>query len=222
LSDCKPGAPGPDSGQLSIDALLDILEKSDRESEFFRHAARLLDGHLLAAGSLAPQPGRDRDRKFLTIGMATINDYDGVYFSVQSIRLSHPEVTADTEILVLDNNPEGPCADPLKKLESYVDGYRYVPFARWSGTAARDILFREAASEWVLVMDSHVLFAPGSLSRLISFFRDAAALERSLAGADAQRQSQGAGHPLAPAMVRGHVGQVGLRCARRRSERAAV
>ena len=34
----------------------------------------------------------------LTIGMATYDDYDGVYFTVQALRLFHPEVTRQTEI----------------------------------------------------------------------------------------------------------------------------
>ena len=65
--------------------------------------------------------------------MATYDDYDGVYFSVQAIRLYHPEVTDCTEILVLDNHPSGPCAKPLKDLERQVAGYRYVPYERSHG-----------------------------------------------------------------------------------------
>src|ERR1700746_4081822 len=48
-------------------------------------------------------------RKTLAIGMATYDDYDGVYFTVQAIRLFHPEITADSEIIVVDNHPSGPC-----------------------------------------------------------------------------------------------------------------
>ena len=40
----------------------------------------------------------------LTIGMATYDDYDGVNFSVMVIRMFHPEVTADTEIVVVDQS----------------------------------------------------------------------------------------------------------------------
>ncbi|HEV2310466.1 MAG TPA: hypothetical protein VGU73_08075, partial [Acidimicrobiia bacterium] len=41
----------------------------------------------------------------LCIGMATYDDYDGVYFSVQALRLYHPEVMDRVSILVLDNHP---------------------------------------------------------------------------------------------------------------------
>jgi hypothetical protein len=51
-----------------------------------------------------------------------------------------------------------------------VPGYRYIPFDRLRGTAARDVIFREAETEFVLCMDSHVMFAPGALSQLFNYF----------------------------------------------------
>jgi len=116
---------------------------------------------------LAPTPSGP-PRK-LTIGMATYDDFDGVYFSVQAIRLYHPEITADTEILVIDNNPAGPAAAALKSLDAWIDGYRYVPAPFAQGTAVRDLIFREASGEFVLCMDSHVLFQPGALARLLDY-----------------------------------------------------
>jgi len=101
--------------------------------------------------------------------MATYDDYDGVYFSAQAIRLYHPEVTDRTEIVVVDNHPSGPCAGPLKDLEHLIPGYRYVPYERTQGTAVRDLVFREANAEFVLCMDSHVLFPPGALARLMAY-----------------------------------------------------
>ena len=109
--------------------------------------------------------------KILTIGMATYDDYDGVYFSVMAIRLFHPEVTDETDIVVVDNHPDGPCAADLKALENWVSGYRYVPFNRFQSTAVCDMVFREAAAEFVLCMDCHVMFAPGALRRLIDYFQ---------------------------------------------------
>jgi len=107
--------------------------------------------------------------KTLCIGMATYDDYDGVYFTAQSIRLHHPEVTAQTEILVIDNHPDGPCAAELKGLEHWIEGYRYFPWSRTAGTSVRDLVFREANAEFVLCVDSHVLFMPGALRRLIDY-----------------------------------------------------
>jgi Glycosyl transferase family 2/Glycosyltransferase family 25 (LPS biosynthesis protein) len=107
----------------------------------------------------------------LTIGMATYDDYDGVYFTVQAIRLFHPEITADSEIIVVDNHPSGPCAADLKALENWVAGYRYIPLDRVQGTAVRDVVFREAKADFVLCVDCHVMFAPGSLRQLLDYFQ---------------------------------------------------
>lgn len=110
-------------------------------------------------------------KPILTIGMATFDDYDGVYFTAQSIRLHHPEITAEAEILVVDNHPDGPCAEELKSLQNWIPGYRYFSWNRSSGTSIRDIIFREAHGKYVLCIDSHVLFPSGSLRKLIDYFR---------------------------------------------------
>jgi hypothetical protein len=106
----------------------------------------------------------------LTIGMATYDDYDGVYFSVQALRLFHPEIVADTTFLVVDNHPDGPCSAPLKRLENNIPNYRYVPSVERSGTAVRDLVFDKADSEFVLCMDCHVFVVPGALKRLLDHF----------------------------------------------------
>lgn len=109
-------------------------------------------------------------RKKLTIGMATYDDYDGVYFTVQAIRMFHPEVTDETEILVIDNNPSGPCAESLKSLESVIPGYRYLAVDEVQGTAVRDFIFREANTEYVMCIDSHVFIEAGGICKLIDYF----------------------------------------------------
>lgn len=113
------------------------------------------------------------DRKFtpkLTIGMATYNDYDGVYFSLQAIRLYHPEVMDDVEFVVIDNNPHGIEAASLKKLEGENPRLRYIPQPTVTGTAVRDFVFQQAAGKYVLCMDCHVMFAAGALKKLIDYF----------------------------------------------------
>lgn len=149
----------PDQDRLlSIARLIEILEQAGPSSPLFSGAARLLDGHLLADRSSIPKPTPPGPGRFLTIGMATYDDYDGVYFSVQAIRIYHPEITAQTEILVIDNHPEGPCAAALKQLETHVEGYRYVPYTSHRGTAVRDLLFRKRSphtcSRWIRMCSS--------------------------------------------------------------------
>jgi hypothetical protein len=157
------------ASSLTIEGLLGILEKTSPASEFFRGAAAVLDSHLVSPPSARLTATPRGPGRLLTIGMATFDDYDGVYFSVQALRLYHPEITGLSEILVIDNNPLGPCASSLKCLEDRVPGYRYFPYDNFHGTTVRDLLFREANSEYVLAMDAHVFFAPGSLTRLVGF-----------------------------------------------------
>jgi hypothetical protein len=105
----------------------------------------------------------------LTIGMATYDDYDGVYFSLQGTRLYHPEILPDVEFVVIDNHPDGPCSKHLKALENSIANYRYVPFGDWSGSTVREFVFEEAQGEFVLCMDCHVLVIPGALKRLLRY-----------------------------------------------------
>lgn len=127
------------------------------------------------AGSAPKFPIPERSTRqfspFMTIGMATYDDYDGVYFSLQAIRLYHPEILDEVEFLIVDNHPDGPCSAALKDLERHVPNLRYVPVADMTGTAVKYRVFSDAAGEFVLCMDCHVLFAPGSLRKLIDYFR---------------------------------------------------
>jgi hypothetical protein len=170
-------------GDLSqLDGVVDHLVRSTLDNEVsaqdFARFATALHG---AAGIEKPSPARrfemqtQSDRrlsKFLTIGMATYDDYDGVYFSVQALRMYHPEILDDIEILLVDNHPDGPSSLPLKQLEHHIPNYRYAPVGHFTGTAVRDAVFSQAGGEFVLCMDSHVFFVPGALRRLIEYFRE--------------------------------------------------
>lgn len=102
----------------------------------------------------------------LTIGMATYNDFDGVYFTLQALRLYQD--LEDVELLVVDNYG---CETTRQFVESWVKG-RYILATEISGTAApRDRVFREASGDAVLCCDSHVLFASGVISRLKAHYR---------------------------------------------------
>jgi hypothetical protein len=162
--------------------VLDTLAAILIDHGFDAAAGRRLMSAFSSSGSPAPHPeGRNFAKPIpsptprlgprkLTIGMATYDDYDGVYFSLQAIRLFHYEILADTEFLVIDNHPDGPCAEALKALEKHLPNYRYVPMPGRAGTAVRHQVFEEAAGEFVLCMDCHVLFASGALSKLIGYF----------------------------------------------------
>jgi Glycosyl transferase family 2 len=106
----------------------------------------------------------------LCIGMATFDDFDGVWFTVQAIAMYHPEVADDVSFVILDNHPEGEAANDLKGLDERVPSLRYVPFRGYRSTAARDLIFREADADVVCCLDSHVLLQPGALGAILEYF----------------------------------------------------
>ena len=140
-----------DTGQL--DGTLDVLSRqvlaarSDAadlaalcEAFTVRAAVRTRSaGATLAAATdtakrKIPAPTIVRFPRRLTVGMATYDDYDGVYFTVQSMRINNPELEGALEFVVIDNNPGGPCSEALSELGKWIDGYRYIPrFGRPSG-----------------------------------------------------------------------------------------
>jgi glycosyltransferase involved in cell wall biosynthesis len=103
----------------------------------------------------------------LTVGMATYRDFDGVYFTLQALRLYQD--MAGVEVLVVDNFG---CEATRAFVEGPAQG-RYILAPQPVGTAApRDLVFREARGEAVLCLDSHVLLADGVLGRLKRFYRE--------------------------------------------------
>ena len=115
--------------------------------------------------------------------MATYDDYDGVYFTLQALRMYHPEIIEDAEFLVVDNHPEGPCAEPLKQLETTIANYRYIPFNHWRGTTTKGFIFEEANAEFVLCIDCHIFIVPGAVKKLISYCRSSSRLQGFAPGA---------------------------------------
>jgi glycosyltransferase involved in cell wall biosynthesis len=103
----------------------------------------------------------------LTIGMATYKDYDGVYFTLQSLRL-HQDLDG-VELLVVDNFG---CDATRQLVESWTGG-RYLRYTDVTGPAgAKDRVFREARGKAVLCIDSHVLLVGGVVARLKRYYRD--------------------------------------------------
>jgi glycosyltransferase involved in cell wall biosynthesis len=111
----------------------------------------------------------------LSIGMAHHMDYDGVYFTIQSLRLHHQVHGDDFEIIVVDNSPDTRHGQLVQNLcLNWSDGItiKYVPFADAVGTTqSRERIFKEATGDAVLVMDCHVLLHPGSISRLVEHYK---------------------------------------------------
>jgi hypothetical protein len=118
----------------------------------------------------------ETERPYLSIGMACHDDYDGVYFSLQALRLFHKEVMVRTELVVVDNSPNTKAGEAVREfVEVYAHfsncGALYVPMPEQHGTSQpRNKIFEVARGEVVLVMDCHVLLEPGSVLKLVNFF----------------------------------------------------
>lgn len=107
----------------------------------------------------------------LTIGMAHANDFDGAYFTIQSLFMHHD--MEDVEVLVVDNTPDTAQGKELKKfMSAWHPGHPYLPMSEKSGTSqTRNRVFEAARGEFVMCMDCHVLLIPHAVSHLKSFLR---------------------------------------------------
>lgn len=114
----------------------------------------------------------------LTIGMAHFEDYHGVYFTIQSLRLHHAEAMKDVEFVIVDNSPDsqhGKDVEQLVRSWAHIGnaGAKYIPMRTPTGTSpSRNKIFEEASGDAVLAMDCHVMFPANTISRLIQFYDD--------------------------------------------------
>jgi len=108
----------------------------------------------------------------LTIGMANYDDAEGAWWTLSSLRLNHvPISNNEIEILVCDDMP-----NPSKELQKVCNDARarYVHLGRDQGPArAKDGVWEHARGDTVLVIDSHVMLAPGSVQYLLNHGHDA-------------------------------------------------
>jgi len=107
----------------------------------------------------------------LTIGLATYDDYHGVYFSVQALRMYHPEIMHQTEIIIVDNNPSSTHGKELKHFSNSGHNIRYIPYSEEVGPAnCKNQVFINARAPYVICMDGHILFESGSLKKLMDVY----------------------------------------------------
>lgn len=109
--------------------------------------------------------------------MATYDDFDGVYFSIQAARLYHPEVFDDLEFIVIDNNPTSAHG---KEVKTFVEQHlrdsdnnaigRYFPVTDRVSTAVRNETFEKSETPYTLNIDCHVFIDAGALKKLINMY----------------------------------------------------
>lgn len=110
--------------------------------------------------------------KKLTIGSAVYDDFDGVYFSYQSIRLNNQDIWDDLDLLIIDNNPESEQGKATKEFCKKTHNIRYIPYTEKKSTAVRNEIFNNAQGKFCMSIDCHVLFEPDTIKKLIAYFEE--------------------------------------------------
>ncbi len=113
----------------------------------------------------------------LTIGMAHHNDWNGAYFTIQDIRKElafngRQDLLRKLHFLVIENDKNSNHAKMLKQFKGNVPNLKIVDFDANVGTSAtRNKIIDEAMTDFVMVMDCHVLLCPtvDVLDRLFTF-----------------------------------------------------
>lgn len=104
--------------------------------------------------------------------MATYDDYDGVYFTIQSLRLYHDLCkTNQVEFVVLDNNPTGKHSSTLKNFTtSLIKHGKYVECNDNPSSFNKYKIVNYASGKYVLIIDCHVLLVPNAIDILIDYY----------------------------------------------------
>lgn len=105
-----------------------------------------------------------------TLGMATYDDYDGVYFTAQSAKLYHEDIT---EIVIIDNNPNSEHGRACKNLTNWQNSkcpVKYVEYTEKNSSFVKGEVFKHASNDYVIVCDSHVLFSKDSVKSLKDYY----------------------------------------------------
>ena len=111
--------------------------------------------------------------KKLTIGMATYDDYDGIYFTIQAIRMYHTEILKEIEFIIVDNNPGGAHSKAITNLVNHIKDrtpIQHILYDKKQSTAVRNEVFNNSNTPYTLCMDSHILYPPETLKKLINFY----------------------------------------------------
>ena len=104
--------------------------------------------------------------KKLTIGMATHDDFDGVYFTCNSIRLNAWDRLDEIDLVVIDNNPDSK-QGKATKLFCRTANIRYIEEREQISTACRNKIFENVEAAVAMCIDSHVLIEKETVYSLL-------------------------------------------------------
>lgn len=109
--------------------------------------------------------------KQLTIGMAVYDDYDGVYFSIEALRLYQLQGLEDkVEFIVVDNNPNGRHSKDIKNFVTNSVRGLYIPYNEKESSFVKYEIFKHATGKYTLGIDCHVLFQPNAVKNLLTYY----------------------------------------------------
>lgn len=111
-------------------------------------------------------------KPILTVGMLTHDDYHGVYFTINAIRMYHADVADKLHFVVIDNNPDQQHGQETKRLVQGLPNATYHEIRGVSSTSFRNLVFELSPADHVLCLDCHVLLWPKAISRLVAFYED--------------------------------------------------
>lgn len=110
--------------------------------------------------------------KLLTIGMATYDDYDGVYFTIQSLRMYHNICNSDDiEYIIIDNNPKSNHGKATKDFANKIKA-NYIPIESRITTAIRNEIFLNSTGKFTISMDPHVLIYKNGIENLLKYYEN--------------------------------------------------
>lgn len=111
--------------------------------------------------------------KTLTIGMATYDDFDGLFFTIQSLRMYHPICNTDEiEFIVIDNNPNSKHGEQNQKFVKRIFNARYIPFEDKTSSFVKYCPILYASGEYIIIMDCHVLLYQNAVDFVLQYFNE--------------------------------------------------
>lgn len=102
--------------------------------------------------------------------MATHDDFDGVYFTIQAIRMYHGEL--DIEWVILDNNPASAHGEAIREFLKDIPRAKYIPVTEMRGSWVKYLGVQHATEEIILGLDCHILLEPGFFDALRVFWEN--------------------------------------------------
>jgi hypothetical protein len=111
--------------------------------------------------------------KLLTIGMATYDDFDGVFFTTQSLRMHHDICgSSDVEFIILDNNPSSSHGNEVQKFTNNAFGNKckYIPKSDKCSSFNKYNIVNYSSGKYILILDCHILLVKDALKHLLDYY----------------------------------------------------